>query len=254
MNSRPISEDDLHAYVDGALEAVRQREIEEYLTQHPDVAMRVEAYAVQRDSLRKALAPFAEEPVPPELNLSRLIEARRRRVPMRIAAAAMVLVCLSGVSGWTLRGILEPPTRGIAALAQEAADSYAVYAPDRVQPVEMTARAAFMQWASQRLDRSVTVPDLTASGYRFLGGRLVATPHGPAMLSMYDNGRNRLVMLTRPMQEKDLNSKMVEHSRGDTTSYAWAKDGMGYSLVSELPSDALHILADEMRRQTKRDI
>ena len=38
MNHRPITEDDLHAYVDSALEPERRAEVASYLADHPDVA------------------------------------------------------------------------------------------------------------------------------------------------------------------------------------------------------------------------
>src|SRR5262245_66626198 len=79
MSPRPISEDDLHGYVDRVLEPERQAEVADYMREHPDVAKRVAALTGQRDLLRAALAPIAEEPLPPELNLSRIIENGARR-------------------------------------------------------------------------------------------------------------------------------------------------------------------------------
>ncbi len=79
MTNRPITEDDLHAYVDGALEPEREAEVAIYLEGHPDVARRVSVFSDQRDLLRKALAPIADEPLPPQLDLSRIIENQRRR-------------------------------------------------------------------------------------------------------------------------------------------------------------------------------
>ena len=52
-------------------------EVAAYLESHPDVAKRVAAFADQRELLRKALAPIADEPLPPQLNLSRIIESRQ---------------------------------------------------------------------------------------------------------------------------------------------------------------------------------
>lgn len=40
--SRPISEDDLQAYVDQVLDAARHAEIRDYLRLHPDTARRIE--------------------------------------------------------------------------------------------------------------------------------------------------------------------------------------------------------------------
>ncbi len=76
MNNRPITEDDLHAYVDDVLEPERRAEVGSYLADHPDVAKRVAGFADQRELLRAALAPIADEPLPPELNLSRIVEGR----------------------------------------------------------------------------------------------------------------------------------------------------------------------------------
>ena len=70
MSNQPITEDDLHAYVDGVLEPEREAEVAIYLEGHPDMARSVAAFSDQRDLLRKALAPIADEPVPSQLNLS----------------------------------------------------------------------------------------------------------------------------------------------------------------------------------------
>ena len=47
MNHRPITADDLHAYVDRVLEPERQTEVAAYLGDHPDVAKRVAGFKPQ---------------------------------------------------------------------------------------------------------------------------------------------------------------------------------------------------------------
>ena len=59
---RPVTEDDLQAYVDDVLAPAERRRIEAYLAAHPDVARRVGDYAGQRDALRQALGGIAAEP------------------------------------------------------------------------------------------------------------------------------------------------------------------------------------------------
>ena len=130
------------------------------------------AFADQRDALRAALAPIADEPLPAELNLSRIIEQRARRpsplgglsrrcccsASAAPAAGPCAARCWHRRSGWS-RSRRRPPT------------SYSVYAPDRVRPVEVRASdsAELVQWVSNRLHRPVKVPDLAASGYRLDG-------------------------------------------------------------------------------------
>jgi anti-sigma factor RsiW len=252
MNGRPIAEEDLHGFVDGMLAPERQRDVEAYLAAHPDVAARIGGYAAQRDTLRAALAPIAEEPLPPQLNLARMIARQRRPTPRwAMAAAAVVLLSIGGAGGWTMRGGAAAP-EGIVAVAQEAADTYAVYAPDKVHPVELRAadRAQLTDWTTQQLGRPVGVPDLTTAGYRFMGGRIVSTSHGPAAMYMYDDDHGtRLVMLARVMKDADRTAAMRPHAQGAVNGFAWADDGLGYSLVGAGQADRLHPLADEVRRQ-----
>jgi anti-sigma factor RsiW len=255
--TRPISEEDLQGYVDEVLEAERRAEVQDYLSGHPEEARRIERYRQHRAALRAALAPIAAEPLPSELNLARMIEARRHpRVEWtRWAAAAAVLLCIGGAAGWSMRGAKERGTRGIVALASEAADSYQVYAADRVRPVEMgeSDRAGLIRWASARLGRPVSVPDLSAAGYRFMGGRLVATPHGPAVMFMYDDPHGtRLVLFTREM-DVDRNTPMSRHARDGLEGVAWSNQGVGYTLMGPTSSE-IRPLADEVRRQVSSSL
>ena len=141
---------------------------------------------------------------------------------------------------------------GITALAQEAAFNYAVFGDDHVHPVEFKPGQSgqLMDWISSRLNISLRLPDLSASGYRFMGGRLVATAHGPAGLLMYDNGLgNRLVMFVRPMDTDTDTKTMMQSESGAMTGFSWAHDGIGYSLVGSATPDILHPLANAIRRQ-----
>ncbi|MBB6250539.1 anti-sigma factor family protein [Nitrospirillum iridis] len=269
---RPITEEDLQAYVDRALDAKRQAEVEEYLATHADAAERVAAYTAQRAALRATLAPVVEEPVPDRLNLARLIEARRHRHarawlsgagaasgidPWRTIAAALALLLVGGAGGWSMHGMAaKGAMTPVNMLTQEAMDNYRVYAADTVRPVEMRAgeQEQLLRWISKRLERPVAVPDLSASGYRFMGGRLVATAHGPGALFFYDDDSgNRIAMMVRPMKQ-DGDAPMTEHQKDTVGGVTWCNRGLGYSLVADASPQSLHPLADEARRQLKAKI
>lgn len=260
MNSRPITEDDLNGFVDKRLDPERRAEVEAYLNANPDVAQRIASYAAHHDLLRDALKPIAQEPIPPELNLGRMVVERQRPrhgLPRwAMALAASLLVCVGGLGGWALRGSSVPLQEGTQALAREAAASFAVFAPDRTNPVEIRAdnRSQLVAWATRQLRRPVAIPDLAGSGYRLMGGRIVPTEHGAAALFMYDDDRgSRLVVLTRPMRVQG-DAPMAEHSQGGVNGWSWADDGLGYSLVGAAPSTALHPLADDIRRQARNPV
>lgn len=256
----PITEAELHAYVDAVLSPARRADVEAYLAHHPDVARRVHAYEDQQKALRAAVQPLMEEPVPPELDLRQLVADARplehphplfRWVRLRAAAAVFLIFGLGCSSGWFLHNVMPDTSSGIEALAQEAADNYSVYGPDRTHPVEFKAAdaAPFVRWISERLGTRVSVPDLSASGYRLMGGRLVATVHGPAGFFMYDNGSgDRLMMFVRPMTiEKS--TPMQGYTDGRVDGFAWANNGLGYSLLGTTSPELLHPIANEVRRQ-----
>lgn len=258
MSSRPINEDDLNGFVDQRLDVARQAEVVAYLETHPDIARRVAGYCEQRDQLRAALAPVAEEPLPAELDLSRMIAARRRPSSAHaprwaMAAAAALLISIGGAGGWMVRDMGLPSSPATGSIAREAAASYRVYASDRAHPVEIRAEdgATLAEWMERQLGRSVTAPDLAASGYRFMGGRVLPTDHGPAAMLMYDDDKGtRLVMLARPMATAG-NAPMSPYSQDGVQGYAWADDGLGYSLVGPIEATKLHPIADDARRQLR---
>ncbi len=258
MTMRPITEEDLNAYVDGMLDAEREVELVAYLNQHPEVAQRVEGYQRNDAALRAVFEPIAEEPVPLELSVARLMGRRRRPglQPWQAAADAVLLLCVGGAGGWGLRGMTPQTPEGMAALAQEAADSYQVFAPDHIHPVEFRAadRSQLVDWASRKLRHTVAIPDLSGSGYRFMGGRMIATSHGGAVLLMYDDDRGtRLVMVSRPMAVEG-RTHMSQHKIDAVEGFSWADNGIGYSLVGPVAPEVLHPLANEMRRQIDKDV
>jgi anti-sigma factor RsiW len=256
---RPIAEEDLHAYVDGQLDEARRGEIEAYLARNPEEAERIAGYARQRDALRAAFAPLAEAPIPPSLNVGRMIASERARARgrWRMAAAASLALALfgtGGTSGWMLRGQAVVPETGIAGLSHVAAESWNVFAPDLLHPVEFRAveRPALMNWIATRTGTRIMAPDLSASGFRFMGGRLVTTGHGPAALFMYDDDQGtRLVLLGQPMRKHDRNAPMARFEDTHVAGYSWATDGIGYSLAgpASVAPSLLHPLANQARRQ-----
>jgi anti-sigma factor RsiW len=253
---RPITEHELHAYLDGRLWPERQREVERHLHAREELARRVAAYRAQRASLRMALAVAADEPVPPKLNLARLVEERlRQRHGRRRTAAALVLAfCVGSAAGWYLdRPAPSDLTQlAVSLLQHEAMSSHTVYAADGRHPVEMAAgeQTHMAQWLSNRLRRTVAPPDLSQVGYKLLGGRLLATERGAAAaLFMYDDAQgNRLSVLMRPMA-RELTAERSDMSEGAFNGCSWIDKGIGYAIVAAMPDEAIDRVAEQISQQ-----
>ena len=216
MNTRPITEDDLQAFIDNALDAERHREVSGYLQTNPEAAKRAASHRAQAAALRLALDPVAREPVPSRLNLKNIAATTRtpaRRVhSFKLAAAAVALLAV---------------------------------------PVEVRAdgNETLQKFAASTLGRSASIPDLSKAGYRLMGGRVIPTAHGPGFMLMYDNDKgSRLVMLARHMLV-DQDKPMAASESAEVRGWSWAKNGMGYSLVGPLPHEELHPIADAVRSQ-----
>ena len=256
--SRPVSEEDLHAYVDNALDAARREDVDRYLRERGDEAARVRDYIAQREALRAALDFPATTPLPPELNLLRLLDARlmRRRRLWRVAAAVVVSLGVGGSAGWLARGGLPTDRNGraMARLTDQALASHEVYAVDRRHPIEVVAaeRDHLATWLSNRLNRKLQPPDLEQAGYELLGGRLLATERGgAAALFMYaDKQGQRVSVLLRPMAA-ELSAARTDGHNGSLNVCAWIESGLGYAVAGPVPDKQLDRLADIIRASAR---
>ena len=139
---RTISEEELHAWIDGQLEPERRSAVQRYLQEQPDVAHRVTAWRDQREALRAAFSSVAAEPIPPRLGLERLLQERlaQRRLPWRAAASVLLAFALGGAGGWFLHGGQPPAAAAITLMAQQAVANHVVYTADRRRPTELGAQ------------------------------------------------------------------------------------------------------------------
>ena len=116
--SQPIQENDLHAYVDGQLNAARMAEVKAYLAAHPAEAERIQTYQQQNDMLHALFDPVAAEPIPLTMHPA----ARRRPfIPLMRYAAVAAWMVLGGVIGWLVHGADSQQPTYLASLPHQAA-------------------------------------------------------------------------------------------------------------------------------------
>jgi len=171
MTTRPISEKDLHAFIDEQLDDERRSEVLTYLAENPQEAARMEAYKHERHLLRAALAPMMQEPLPARLSVPQMTPTRRGNLLIWIAkiphwvmgaAAAVLLLSIGIMSSWMLHGASEKQSAGLLVLGHEAIANYSLYALDPMRPVELRAqeKEALLAWARQHVGKPVLVPQL----------------------------------------------------------------------------------------------
>lgn len=183
----PVSEDELHAYVDGELPADRQEAVAAWLANHPEAAEQVASWRAQSEAIRARYGAVMNEPVPERLKLDRVMRHDR---PWRgiAAAAACLAFLLGGGVGWFAHGAASASMGGTEKVAADALQAYRLYTVEVRHPVEVPGdeRAHMTQWLSKRLGYEQRIPDLSAMGLKLVGGRLLPGPDGAAAFYMYE--------------------------------------------------------------------
>ena len=100
-----IADDELNAYIDGALDPSRALAVAAHLAAHPREAARAEAYRAQRHWLHATLDHVTGQPVPSRLNaVLRRYEARATWLRRGLAMAALALALAAlGLGGQALQ-------------------------------------------------------------------------------------------------------------------------------------------------------
>ncbi len=247
-----IGEAELHAHLDGELEAERCAAVEAFLAVHPEQALRARRLRRQTRLIAQAYGPLLERPLPPALVALALRAVRQpaRRWP-RLAAAAVVALALLGSGAgagwwWRAQSALAPTEAGFLA---DALSAHQVYTIEVRHPVEVGADEAdhLVTWLSRRLGLALAAPDLSGQGYELVGGRLLPAPHGPAAQLMYQepSGR-RLTLYVRPSADPADETAFRFASEGQLSALYWRDQGGAWALLGELPRDQLLRLAHQV--------
>ena len=260
MSTLPITEADLHAYVDGLLPTARRNEIENYLDARPDEAARLEAYRAQNKALHALFDSVLDEPVP-----DRLVETKPRSSGMmQRVAAGIAIAFFSGSIGWVLHGARDTDMRvaqNSAAttqenrLAHQAAIAHVVYSPDMRHPVEIGAdqESQLVTWLSKRLGTSIHPPRLGKLGYELIGGRLLPGDTGPVAQFMYHNtAGQRLTLYVSIDQAKNKDTGFRFAEQGPVNVFYWIDGKFGYALSAGIDKGELAKIASAVYDQLEK--
>jgi anti-sigma factor RsiW len=258
MTILPVTEADLHAYVDGLLPLSRRAEIEAWLAARPEEAARLAAYRNQNLELGRLFDPVLDEPVPRAIGLP---AARRFRgaAPAWRIAAALAIALLGAGAGWTLRGASiagsamasldaadAAPGAADASHARQAAIAHVVYSPDVRHPVEIGAdqEDQLVTWRSKRLGTPIRPPRLGKLGYELIGGRLLPGQSGPVAQFMYHNlAGQRLTLYVSTEQSHNRDTGFRFAQEGPVSVFYWIDGKFGYALSAGASKGELARLA-----------
>jgi len=254
---RPISEADLHGYLDGELSLERRAEVEAYLAAHPEQAARVAEYHNLTLTLHR-LFDSEDMPANPKIDAMTddLVRALRRRRTARrlvgVAAAVVILATGTGLATGVHDRFRQAEDR-FHAFTQQATNAHLLFAGAVPAKNEkgVDRDTTVVSWLSQRLTGvPVRTPDLKALGYDLSIERILPAADGPAAQLMYrsEKGGDPVTLFIGKSRDKRQNA-FTYVQNDDLSIFYWQEGPFAYSLAGHLGRTELLALAEAVNAQ-----
>jgi anti-sigma factor RsiW len=249
----PVTEDELHAYVDNELPAERRGDVEAWLAAHPDDAGRVRSWLAMADVLHARYDAVADEAVPKRLDIEQLVRQPRKLIYGAIAATLAAFIAGGGI-GWIAHGAAAAPS-AVQSFTLDAMDAHRLYVVEVRHPVEVPGdeRAHLQAWLTKRCGWEVRAPELSAAGLKLVGGRLLPGPTGlPASFLMYESasGERFTVYASKAQAET---TQMRYAAQGNEGALFWADRGVGYVVSGVSDRNRLTQIAQAVYDQMEKN-
>jgi anti-sigma factor RsiW len=247
-----VTEDELHAHVDGELPPERTADVEAWLASHPADAERVASWRAMAEALHARYDAVYNEAVPPRLQLDRLDTRPPRRWVAGAIAATLAAFIAGGGAGWFAHGAAATPST-FRNFTVDALDAHRLYVVEVRHPVEVegSERAHLQQWLSKRVGYPVMAPELEGTGLKLVGGRLLPGPDAPAAFLMYESASGeRFTLYTSRAKTEPTQMRYASDDRDG--ALFWADRGVGYVLSGPIDKERLSQVAKQVYDQAEK--
>jgi anti-sigma factor RsiW len=235
-NQHFISDEDLHAYIDGALAEERALAVRKALVSDPVLAERAALFQADKAMLKAVYGPLAERPVPAEW----IARAHRRTQPrtrwrQACAIAAILLVMVIGPLAW--RYYYAPATdTDVVQVALDAREGM----PAGVRHVASNDDLKTDRYGTalrQAVAFNVRIPDLSRMGYRLEGLHL----YDKAAEILYRGPQDQLFTLY--VRRSDGSARFDQFERRGLRVCIWQDDQISTVMAGNISAAVMQRLA-----------
>jgi len=245
---RTISDEELHAYIDGELDVTRVTPVSEAIARDPVLAARVAAFQSDKTLLQENFAPLLDRPVPEAWleMIAKQDDPRERRHTVGVlrplfgrrapqvsrAALALAASIMLVVGGWTFY-------RGMDARSAEAlvVEALAVHAGQQTA-TSATPLADASAALNAVLKLPLKTPDLSGLGYTLTA---VEVHDGKGVKLDYRDANNRVFTLYLKASSGTPRFDMI--NRSGTRICIWQDDVLSTIMVGEMSAGEMLRLA-----------
>lgn len=238
-----LTQNVLHGYLDGELDAARAADFERHLISCAECVTALEAHENLHSSLQRA-ALYERAPASLRQKVQAELGTRTRAsvIPMRnpapwrwLAIAATLLLAVS--LGWRLLPGLGG-NRGGSELASAIVDAHLrSLQPGHLEDVQSTDQHTVKPWFDGKLDFAPPVHDFVNEGFPLQGGRLDVIRGRTVAVLVYARRKHLINVFVWPTAEPD-----SEARSGSQLGYhwlEWRKSGMEFHAVSDVAPEDL---------------
>ncbi len=231
----------LNAYIDGSCPAEELPLLEEHLrTCSQCAAEALSLSQMKRDTRTAAAARYAPSPQFRLRVEESISSAKPRRKPLfsipglpALATAAFALLLIAATALWMRHSEREQ------AVAELLDLHVATLASANPVDVVSTDRHTVKPWFQGKLPFTFNIPELGASPFKLLGGKLVYFHHSPGAQLLFTLGKHQLSVFI--LQDQPLIAAASTREKGFTVE-AWSQSGLRYVVISDANPADVHAL------------
>ena len=235
-----IRDEDLHAFLDGALDAGQARIIAAAIEADPVLAARLAGFRADKAMLKTVYGPLADKPVPDHwLALARTVKPQPQRSWRMVGSiAALFLVALAGAVAY--RAVQTSPPAGD--IVQTALATRQGGSGQTIVVADGETSGRYDATISAILSEHVKTPDLERMGYHLTAILIDSkAPGGGAAELQYRNQRNRLFTLY--LRRSDGNARFDQFEQAGLRICIWQDDRVSMVMAGNVSTAAMQRLA-----------
>lgn len=242
-----ITQEFIHAYVDGELDLARSLEVEQHVKECQVCATAYQNQTALRSafkdsSLYHSAPPSLEKRIRSSLRREAKSEVGRRWFDWRwVPVGAMALILLLGLVIWRAVPSLRPS--GDEFLAQEMVSNHvrSLQLESHHTDVISSDQHTVKPWFDGKLDFAPPVKDFSSQGFPLLGGRLEYLNNRAVAALIYQRQKHFINLYIWPAEQS--NGTEVATKRQGYNLLHWTNSGMTYWAISDLNGVELHEFA-----------
>ena len=235
-----VGEAALHAFLDNELDHEANTEVELWLKQNPEYIKELSIWQSQKDKLKEVYDPIAKEKIPKAIQTAlNRSTPNAKKFSWKTLAASLIFLTLGTMLGFYINQ--SPLKKKWPKFAYAAISSHIVFAQDLTRPVEFAEpqKNYLLAWIKYRTGKQITPPELSTTGFKLLGGRVLAYANKPAALFMYENVQGKRVTLFVAQNYISQNRPPTFWSNDKINCYYWYKDNLNFAITSDISQEKL---------------